>query len=135
MAALGSPLYGSRSSIFSNVTPTTGPRTGPFVLGDHPAEASVNVCSVGTISRPVDGPRVQLFAIVQSSRCTFERPADLNCSAVQWLAWSSFAEPVRRGPICSVRYVRFAFKAGASDLTFSTIFVSTSAIGSAFDAA
>src|ERR1700732_3931413 len=69
MAPLSFPLYGSRSSNFSNLTPTIGPRTVPLVLGDHPAEANVKVCSVGTTSRPVAGPRVQLFAIAQSSRC------------------------------------------------------------------
>src|SRR5260370_41263241 len=88
IAPFSFPLYCSRSSSFSNVTPTTGPRTEPFVLGDHPAEASVNVCSVGRISRPLAGPRVQLLAIVQSSKCTLVRPTALHCSAVQWLAQS-----------------------------------------------
>src|SRR6266404_2160068 len=84
IAPLSFPLYCSRSSTFSKTTPTTDPRTDPFVLGDHPAAANVNICSVGTTNRPVAGPRVQLFAIVQSSRCTFASPAALNCSAVQW---------------------------------------------------
>ena len=86
IAPFSFPLYCSKSSSFSNAHANHRPRTGPFVLGDHPAAASVNICSVGAITRPVAGPRVQLFAIVHGSRCAFASPSALNCSSVQWLA-------------------------------------------------
>src|SRR6266851_3145755 len=80
------PRYFCKLSSFCTPTATTAPRTGPFVLGDHPAAANVNTCSVGVITFPVAGPRVQLFAIVQGSRCAFSSPSAFNCSNVQLLA-------------------------------------------------
>src|SRR6266436_8639514 len=134
IAPFSFPRYLSRSSNLSYVKPRTAPRIVPFVLGDHPAVAIVSVALTGARILPVAGPRVQLLAIVQGSRCTFESPNSLNRSSVQWLARSSCGEPVSRGPIRSVRYFMLDFSSAWSDFTCSSIFVSISTIGSGFGA-
>src|SRR5229473_5342134 len=128
------PRYLSKSSNLSYAKPRTAPRIVSFVLGDHPAVAIVSVASFGERIRPVANPRVQLFAIVQGSRCAFESPNSLNRSSVQWLARSSCGEPVSRGPMRSVRYFKLDFSSAWSDFTCSRIFVSISTIGSGFGA-
>src|SRR5262249_18780391 len=100
------PLYFRSSSGLVMGTPMTLPLSVPFVLGDQPAAASVSSCTDGEIvfpQAPVPCPRVQLLAIFQGSWWTFERPMALNCSAAHSLAFFSSGEPVRRGPMLSVR--------------------------------
>jgi len=93
---------------FPRRTPATRPRTG--LCAGRPTRC----CQIQCMRRrrnDAPGRRlggVQLLAIVQSSRCAFARPACLNCSSVQWLASSSCFDPVSRGPMRSVRYVRLA---------------------------
>ena len=63
IAPFSLPLYWSRSSGFWLLIPITLARTGPFVLGDHPAAAMVSLCSVGATIFALAAPRVQPVAI------------------------------------------------------------------------
>src|SRR5215472_13461472 len=85
-----------------------GPRTLPFVLGDHPAEAIVSGCSVGEMIRAEAVPRVHERAMVHGSRCTLERPYLRNSSAVHSFACFNCGDPVSRGPMLSDKYSRFS---------------------------
>src|SRR5262249_61194060 len=86
MAPLSLPLYFAKSSLLLASKKTTGPRTVPLVPGAQPAEAMVSGCSVGAMMRAEAVPRVQEWAMVHGSRCTFTKPYVLITSAVHSLA-------------------------------------------------
>src|SRR5882672_2979281 len=110
----------------------------PKLLADHAAAARLSSCTVGEVilpHAPVPCPRVQLEEIFQGSWWTLERPSALNCSAAHSLACLSCGEPVIRGPILSVRWVKSACNCVLSAFTCSMIFLSASEVGSGSAAA
>src|SRR3989442_9420438 len=85
---------------------TTGPLTVlPFVPGAHAQLAATTSWTRGAVSRIQIGPRVHVPPKFHGSRCA-SRPYSLNLAMVQWLAARGAAEPVRRGPMISLRYCR-----------------------------
>src|SRR5207249_10999900 len=98
------PLYLAMSSLLWPRKITTSPTTLPLVLGAQPAAAMVSVRPFsGSISLAVHVPRSQPTGIVHGSRWTLVRPYDFIFSAVHSLARLRLSEPVRRGPITSLR--------------------------------
>src|SRR4051812_46027804 len=86
----------------------TGPRTGPGVDGDQPADSRMSRWSLGATMRPRADCRLQPRAIFQPSRLTFARPYFWNLLCVHWLALFNLGEPVSRGPIMSQTYSRLS---------------------------
>ena len=101
------PLLASRLSGVVASMRTTGPLTVlPLVPGAHAQLAAATSCARGAVSRIHIGPRVQVPPKFHCSRWA-SSPYSLNRASVQSLAARAAGEPVRRGPITSVRYCRF----------------------------
>src|SRR5256712_8676786 len=85
---------------------TTGPRMVlPFVPGAQAQLAAITSCVRGAVIRTHRGPRSHLPPKFHSSRCA-ARPYSWNFLIVQSLAARAAGEPVRRGPIASLRDLR-----------------------------
>ncbi len=108
IAPFNFPRNFSRSSFVFASTYTSGPRTIPFVPGDHPAAAIVSGWTVGLTMLACAGPRVQERAMLHGSSFTPVRPYSRNLAAVHSFACFNCGEPVSRGPISSDRYSRFS---------------------------
>src|ERR1700733_11010545 len=101
IAPFSFPLYCAKSSTDCAFTYTTGPHTTPFVEGAHAYDAIASGCTDGLMIRPPAAARPQVCAMVQDSRCGFQKPLSAHFCGVQSLPFLSFSEPVSRAPIMS----------------------------------
>ena len=101
-------LFASMLSAVLASMRTTGPLAVlPFVPGAHAQLAATTSCVRGATRRIHIGPRVHVPPKFHCSRRA-SSPYSLNLASVQSLAARAAGEPVRRGPMTSVRCCRFA---------------------------
>src|SRR5580765_5927422 len=98
------PRYLSKSFLFSILTRTHLPLSAPLVPGvqafEYAMMGAMDGDTMRTLTNSLDHPRPKG---PQDSSCAFDRPNDVNWSRVHSLACFALGEPVRRGPMPSIK--------------------------------